>query len=342
MLMQAQDHQQWDGTGLPLSSMARMTSQDIDEVHSHMSQMFCPHELHITGGCPPIEFRHNQASLNSVTFNATDYGHPYGNVVVSIPPMDNLYLVQIALSGKAEITQGKSTFALSPGEMCVLDPEERVKQVFCEGYKHFTVKMSKEGLESVLMQELGFRPRDLHFSPAPVRFEGHAVAFAQMVRTVCDDLNNGSSAFGHSRASKSVEQILQRLLLAAVPHNHSDLFDAPASVAAPYYVRRVEEFITHRLGDPITMDELVSVSGVSARSLHAGFRRFRDTTPMNYLKNRRLLLAHRRLLNGADSGATVTDVALACGFTHLSKFARDYHERFGERPSETLKKIGQV
>ena len=341
MLMQAQNHQNWDRTGLPLSHMARMVSQDIDEVHDHMCQMFCPHELQITGGCPPIEFRHHQASLNSVTFNATDYGNPYGRVVVSIPPMDALYLVQIALSGVAEITQGDTAFALRPGEMCVLDPEEKVRQVFCEGYKHFTVKMSKEGLESVLMQELGFKPNELHFSPKPVRFEGRSVAFAQLVRTICDDLDNGSSAFEHSRASKGVEETLQRLLLAAVPHNHSDLFDAPKSIAAPYYVRRVEAFINQRISDPISMDEMVSVSGVSARSLHAGFRRFRDTTPMNYLKNRRLLLAHRRLLNGADLGVTVTDVALGCGFTHLSKFARDYHERFGERPSETLKKIGQ-
>lgn len=61
---------------------------------------------------------------------------------------------------------------------------------------------------------------------------------------------------------------------------------------------------------------------------------------MTYLKNCRLVLANRQLREGADSGLTVTEVALACGFTHLSKFARDYFERFGERPSATLKRLG--
>ena len=330
----------WDGAGLPLASLPRLVSKDLGEVHHHMSKMFCPHDLRLEGGLPPIDFRQNHASLQSVSLNATDYGNPYGRVVVKIPPMESLFLVQFSLSGVAEISQEHSTFELRPGHMCVLNPESRVKQSFGEGYKHFTVKLSKEGLESVLAQELGFRPGDLKFSSVPVRLEGAAVAFAQMVRTICDDLDTGVSAFGHSRAVGAVEQALQRLLLAAVPHNHTEQFNAPVSLPAPYYVRRVEEFIHHHASDPITLEEMIAVSGVSARSLHTGFRRFRSTTPMNYLKNCRLVLVHRQLREGAEKGLTVTEVALACGFTHLSKFARDYFERFGERPSVTLKRLG--
>lgn len=342
MMMQAATQNRWDGTTMPLPSMTRLVTKDIDEVHDHMSQMLCPHDLQIEGGNPPIDFKHCQASLKSVSFNATDYGNPYGRVVVKIPPMEELYLVQFSLSGSAEMTQGQTSFRLSPGQMCVLDPNEPVRQVFGEGYKHFTVKLSKSGLESVLTKELGFCPGELHFSQEPVPLTGAAVAFAQLVRTICDDMNEGASGFGHLRAASAVEQALQRLLLAAVPHNHADLFHSPAPAAAPYYVRRVEEFINAHLCDPITLDEMIEVSGVSARSLHAGFRRFRSTTPMNYLKNRRLVLANRQLRGGADDGRSVTEVALECGFTHLSKFARDYYERFGERPSETLKCMGRA
>ncbi|MDE8652006.1 AraC family transcriptional regulator [Novosphingobium album (ex Liu et al. 2023)] len=340
-MMYAETHRRWDGTAMPLPSMARLVTRDINEVHQHMCQMFCPHDLRIDGGSPPIDFRHHQASLKSLTFNATDYGNPYGKVVVNIPPMDALYLVQFSLAGVAEITQDKATFVLHPGEMCVLNPKARVRQTFGDGYKHFTVKVDKDGLEALLAQELGFRPGELHFSPRPVRLEGAAAAFAHLVRTVCDDLDEGISGFSHARAAGAVEQALQRLLLAAVPHNHIDLFDAPAFTPAPYYVRRVEEFIHQHACDAITLDEMIAVSGVSARSLHAGFRRFRDTTPMNYLKSHRLELAHRQLRSAADDGLTVTEVALACGFTHLSKFARDYLERFGERPSATLKRTGR-
>lgn len=339
LIANADAARKWDGEGLPLSQRARLVTRDINEVHQHMSAMFCPHDLWIEGGAPPIDFRHHQAALKSLTFNATDYGNPYGRVVVTIPPMEALYLVQFSLAGVAQIVQDRATFDLRPGEMCVLSPEAKVRQVFGEGYKHFTVKVPKSGLEAVLAQELGFRPGDLHFSPRPVRLEGAAAAFAHLVRTVCDDLDTGMSGYAHARTCGAVEETLKRLLLAAVPHNHSDLFDAAPSGPAPYYVRRVEEYVREHAEDPISLDEMIQVSGVSARSLHAGFRRFRDTTPMAYLKNHRLDMAHRQLKAGADLGLSVTDVALACGFTHLSKFARDYFDRFGERPSNTLKRL---
>jgi transcriptional regulator GlxA family with amidase domain len=44
----------------------------------------------------------------------------------------------------------------------------------------------------------------------------------------------------------------------------------------------------------------------------------------------------REMLVAADPDASVTDVALACGFAHFGRFAGAYRERFGETPSETL------
>lgn len=327
----------WNGAGMPLAHCNKLLSNDIDMVHAHMSAMFCRHSLHIEGGVPPIAFCHNQAPLRALTFNATDYGNPYGRVVVTIPPMEELYLVQFSLSGRAEISQGDESFVLDPGEMCVLGSGQRIRQVFDQGYKHFTVKVSKADLETLLAQELGFRPGELHFSSRPVRLEGAAASFAGMVRTVCDDIDLGLTAYSHPRTCGSVEDTLKRLLLAAVPHNHSDLFNGSVSGLAPFYVRRAEEYIRAHAEEPISLTDLIEVSGVSARSLHAGFRRFRDSTPMGYLKNHRLSLARSALQKGAEKGVSVTDVALACGFTHLSKFARDYFERYGERPSTTLR-----
>lgn len=330
---------QWGGPHLPLANRLGFASTDLDEVHHHMSRMFCPHDLRTEGGVLPINFRHNHASLQTVSFNATDYGNPYGKVKVSIPPMEELYLVQLSLAGSAQITSDNSTFVLNQGEMCVLNPDAKVEQVFGEGYQHFTVKFLKSSLNALLVQELGLRPGCLKFYPRPIKVQGAAYSFTQMVSAVCEDLESEASAFSHSRVVGAVEHTLQRLLLAAVPHNQSEFFDAPSASPAPYYVKRVEDFIHQHAADSITLEEMINVAGVSARSLHAGFRRFRGTTPMNYLKNCRLVLAHRQLQEAAALGLTVTDIAMSCGFTHLSKFAHDYHERFGEKPSETLRRL---
>jgi transcriptional regulator GlxA family with amidase domain len=101
-------------------------------------------------------------------------------------------------------------------------------------------------------------------------------------------------------------------------------------------VRRVEQFIEGHARDAIVLADLTGVAGVSTRALQAGFRRFRDTTPMAYLRAIRLELARADLAKVGRLGS-VAAVAHAFGFAHVGRFARDYQARFGELPSaETL------
>ncbi|MDR3509515.1 MAG: AraC family transcriptional regulator [Caulobacteraceae bacterium] len=330
----------WADNVMPLAQWTKFVSTDIDAVREHMSRMFCPHQLNIEGGAPPVAFRHNHTALGAMTFNATDYGTPYGRVSVVIPPIEELILVQFTLSGRAQITQCGMTFDLVPGQMCVLSGDTPVRQVLDKDYKHFTVKISRAETEAILAKELGYKPERLVFSPAPAPLTGAAAAFSHLIRTICDDIDSGLSAYAHPRTAGAIQDTLKRLLLAAAPHNYSDLFNATPTGAAPYYVRRVEEYIRAHAREPISLADMIEVSGVSARSLHAGFRRFRGLTPMGYLKNYRLDLAHAKLKSGAANGSSVTEIAMASGFSHLSKFAHDYAERFGERPSATLKQLG--
>ena len=57
---------------------------------------------------------------------------------------------------------------------------------------------------------------------------------------------------------------------------------------------------------------------------------------MGYVKALRLDLANDELLRADPSEKSVTEIALSCGFTHMSKFARDFAARFGEKPSAVL------
>ena len=109
-------------------------------------------------------------------------------------------------------------------------------------------------------------------------------------------------------------------------------------MVAPYYVRKAEEYLRGHLREDVTIEELAQVAGVSCRSLFYGFRRWRDTTPMAYLKKLRLDVARETLRSGARTGASVTDVATAVGFYHLSRFSGEYKARFGEPPSATLRR----
>jgi transcriptional regulator GlxA family with amidase domain len=67
-----------------------------------------------------------------------------------------------------------------------------------------------------------------------------------------------------------------------------------------------------------------------------GFRRFAETTPMSYLREVRLRQVHAELLAADPNAVSVTDIATRWQFMHAGRFAIQYRERFGEKPSATL------
>lgn len=94
-------------------------------------------------------------------------------------------------------------------------------------------------------------------------------------------------------------------------------------------------FITENLDTPVTVTQLCEVANVSRRTLQYSFESILGISPIQYLRISRLNGVRRDLIH-AKEGQAVSDVAARWGFWHLSQFAKDYRQLFGERPSETL------
>ena len=82
--------------------------------------------------------------------------------------------------------------------------------------------------------------------------------------------------------------------------------------------------------------EMPQSVGVSQKTLELAFREVMDMTPGKYLMLTRLNGAHHALAYADRASATVMDIAMGFGFTHMGRFAKAYKELFGELPSDTL------
>jgi transcriptional regulator GlxA family with amidase domain len=158
------------------------------------------------------------------------------------------------------------------------------------------------------------------------------------VRMLRDDLGDASSNLEHPLIRDRVASALASTLLTSMPHSQSGALEAGAISIAPFCVRRVERFIEENARQPIGLAELAGAAGVGARALQMAFRRFRNTTPMAHLRTLRLEMARSELARAARNGGTVASVANELGFAHLGRFSADYRARFGESPSETLRR----
>lgn len=102
-------------------------------------------------------------------------------------------------------------------------------------------------------------------------------------------------------------------------------------------VRQAIEFMTERLGEPLSVSQVALAAHLSPRTLHRVIRRGYGVSPMALL--RRLRLAKVRAeLEAPRPETTVTRAALQWGFTHLGRFSADYARVFGEAPSCTLRR----
>lgn len=131
-----------------------------------------------------------------------------------------------------------------------------------------------------------------------------------------------------------VDDCLTALTLAALPSPARGPRGAAAGRSA--YSLAVE-MIHAAAAEPLTLPLLAAHAGVSGRALQLAFQQHVRTTPMRYLRQVRLDLARRELRRaGADD--SVGDVARRAGFGHTGRFAAEYATRFGEHPSDTLRR----
>jgi len=72
------------------------------------------------------------------------------------------------------------------------------------------------------------------------------------------------------------EQLIMTLFLSGHRHNYSHLLEREAADAAPWQVRRAEEYIVENAHRAISLEELAEVAGVSAFGLFAAFRSIAD------------------------------------------------------------------
>jgi len=141
----------------------------------------------------------------------------------------------------------------------------------------------------------------------------------------------GASQYLHIR---EIERRLLALLLENQKHNYTRILNRRTAIN-PGQVRHAMEFIEANAQSCPTLGEISHAAGTNARTLQFSFRQKVGCSPMQYLKEYRLAQA-RAEFEKSDGSETVTEIAARWGFFHFGRFAINYGETFGERPSETL------
>ncbi|WP_433295092.1 helix-turn-helix domain-containing protein [Actinoplanes sp. CA-030573] len=98
-----------------------------------------------------------------------------------------------------------------------------------------------------------------------------------------------------------------------------------------FAIRRVRDHLDLRYGEPLTLQTLATLSGMSRFHLIRQFRAAYGVTPIHYLSHRRIAKA-QDLLRYAN--LTVTEVCVLVGFSSLGSFSSRFRALVGVSPSD--------
>jgi AraC-like DNA-binding protein len=161
--------------------------------------------------------------------------------------------------------------------------------------------------------------------------------FLEALRLIDAVSRGDGAALRQPLTALRLEQVLIHSLLFTQPNNYSELLRDPP-IAGSKSVKVAVENMQEDPAHPWTLAELAALSSVSARSLQEGFRRTVRTSPMRYLRRIRLERVFEDLTLAESESGAIADAALRWGFNHLGHFGAFYNERFGEHPSDTLRR----
>jgi AraC-like DNA-binding protein len=307
-----------------------MRTQDLDEAIETVTRIFCPHTIEVVGRAQKVDVR-------------IDVKHPTFQPVVELSYDANIridtgfshFLMMHAGSGAASTLQEGRNAEWRQGQTMPFSAGLQTKLSLDQRCMQKCVRLDTEKLEQLCARWLG-RPLE-----QPLRFD---------LRPFSEDLERtwqGSLAYLRSieggrlplapAAKVAFDEFLLTMLLHHHPHNFSEEMVGGVPTPVPGLVRRAERFMADNAKAPITICDVAEHLGVSLRSLQAGFRSWRNSTPSDFLRQVRLERARDDLLR-LDGDVSVTNVALRYGFSHLGRFSSYYQSAFGEAPSVTLRR----
>jgi AraC-like DNA-binding protein len=309
----------------------RLQTSDLSETVHMVSRVYCPHEVHIRGSNHGLTSRLEVLRGGDQPVISLRYSTP---VRIDAGDFHRLMLMMTCVGGSGTAQQNSDTVVWHRGQTIPLSPNLGTLFDFDGAFAHSSVRLDIGHIEELCARRLN-QPleRPLKFDLTPFSSELEA-AWQRAV-----ELLLGYEAAGTQlpeAATKNLNDFMMSLVLDLHPHNYSDALRRPHALAAPRVIREAEALMRASSAGT-SISDIASTLGVSVRGLEAGFREWKQTTPMQYLRQVRLESVRASLLNPSAS-TSVTEVALDNGFVHLARFSAYYRAAFGEYPSETLRR----
>lgn len=104
-------------------------------------------------------------------------------------------------------------------------------------------------------------------------------------------------------------------------------------------IQQAREILLKDIQHPPSLNALARMAGLNEYKLKAGFKQVFGNTVFGYLKDHRLTLARRLILEGEKN---ITEVAYETGYSTVQHFSSEFKKKFGTNPAKLGLKFSQT
>lgn len=283
-----------------------------------------------------------QATLNAirfldVTMAYLDFRAP---TRLYVDRSADVFTVHQTTHDSAEVVIDGAKHELSAFAALVSNPRDHYAIHLGADCPQLIIRIERQAMERQLSRMLGRSlERPIRFDRAADLTGDEAVRWHGAIQLLSSEVISPDSLIQQGLGAASIEELIVSTLLYIQPSNYFDHIRHAHGTSGRVAVRRSLEYIEQHLAEPISMADLARYASVSIRSIQAGFREDLGTTPVAYIRDQRLDKVRRALLAALPTdGLTVGRVAERWGFSNPGSFSVRYRQRFGESPSQTLRR----
>ncbi|MEY4481488.1 MAG: hypothetical protein RIQ84_650 [Pseudomonadota bacterium] len=312
------------------------SGDEVDEVRHKVGNVFVPHNLNVLGQEKHLSADMNHLQLDNTSVNTLGYG---AGVNITCDPFEKFLLIMLPMTGVMDATVEEGIVNANKGTAALINTSDPLSMKWGENCNQLIIRINKELIDRTCETLLGHPiKQDVKFASALNMSSGFEM-YQSIIHLLASNPFVSESAKTFPMITKQIEQLLVSSLLLNQKNQYSLELLQPEKIITPQYIKRAEEYMREKAAEAITLQDVAEYVGISLKTLHNGFQKYRNNSPKNFLKNLRLDLVHKDLTAAklSNSNTTVTEVALRWGFMHLSHFSESYYAKFGEYPSKTLK-----
>ena len=271
--------------------------------------------------------------VGSTSVDAAEFGYSFG---YTMTPPEKILLARIH-SGAMELqTEHGPPEVFGPG---------RVGAIGALGGEPFTGMCHQGRWDTFLIDSAFLEQVTAPRSDGPIKLTG-SVPVSQAANNhlvaAMDYLRDAVAANPEVAQNPLIASEAQRYLAACILATYPNTANSEATVAdrrdtTPELMRRAVAFIDENAQRDVSLADIAEAIHVSPRAVQYMFRKHRDCTPMQYLRQIRLHYAHLDLVRDDESITSVRAIAHRWGFAHMGRFAASYRLVYGRSPHATLR-----